>query len=119
MMAGVLSGVVAATSGPAVPFFVSQPTVSPASGTAGQTFTATPGTVANGLVTAREWRLAGTVVSTTLNSGSTTAGALTYQEFAGAVASNLVAVTVSAGTFFGSNTQTWGDNTTFVFGKAA
>jgi hypothetical protein len=82
--------------GSAPPSFLTQPTIAPTGGTAGQTFTATPGTVANGSVTAREWRLAGTVVSTALTYVSTAAGALTYQEFAGAVASNLVAVTVSA-----------------------
>ena len=118
---GVLSGVVASGISAPPPSFTSQPTVSPTSGTAGQTFTATPGTVANGAITARAWRLAGTVVSTGLTYVSTAAGALTYQEFAGAVASNLIAVTVSAvlGPFLGSSAQTWGNNTNLIFGKAA
>ncbi|QQV76523.1 hypothetical protein H5J25_13830 [Sphingomonas aliaeris] len=80
----------------ATPTFSAQPTVAPASASAGQTFTATPGTVANGSIDRREWRLAGTVVSTALTYVSTASGALTYQEFAGAVASNLIAATVSA-----------------------
>jgi hypothetical protein len=87
-----------AVFGGLAPSFTAQPTVTPTSGTAGQTFTATPGTVANGSVTAREWRLAGTVVSTALTYVSTAAGALTYQEFAGAVASNLISTTVFAAT---------------------
>ncbi len=96
MIIGVLSGVVAAGGGiPAVVSFATQPVVNPSSGTAGQTFTATPGTVNNGSITSREWRLAGNVVSTALTYVSSAAGALTYQEFAGSVASNLISVTVT------------------------
>jgi hypothetical protein len=96
MMIGILSGVVAGGGGVNAVTFTTQPTVTPSSGTAGQTFTATPGTLSNGSITSREWRLAGNVVSTALTYVSTTAGSLTYQEFAGSVASNLIAVTVAA-----------------------
>jgi hypothetical protein len=121
MMAGVLSGVVAATSGPVGPFFIVQPTVSPAGGDIGQTFTATPGSVANGSVTSRKWLLNGSLISSGLTATPSTSGTLTYQEFAGAVGSATLTMPVaaSATAFFGANNQSWGDTSTPVFGKAA
>ncbi|MEG3124425.1 hypothetical protein [Sphingomonas sp. GB1N7] len=96
MMAGVLSGVVAAKSGPPAPFFVVQPSVSPTNGATGQTFTATPGTVANGSITSRTWLLNGSPLSSGLTATPSSGGSLTYQEFAGIVASNLITATVAA-----------------------
>ena len=56
----------AATPTPA-PTFTAQPSISPSTGTAGTTtFTATPGTVANGSITSRSWSINGTVISTGL-----------------------------------------------------
>ncbi|MET0372731.1 MAG: SGNH/GDSL hydrolase family protein, partial [Rhizorhabdus sp.] len=76
--AGRIAGVVT----PA-PSFTAQPSVSPSSGTAGTTtFTATPGTVSNGSVTARSWKLNGNEISTALTALANAGGTLTYQETA-------------------------------------
>lgn len=82
------------------PTFTTQPNVSPSSGNAGATFTATPGVVANGAISARAWLLNGTSISTGLTAVPSAAGTLTYQETAvgagGTVQSNVVSVMVGA-----------------------
>ena len=102
--------------------FITQPTVTPLTGGAGQVFTATPGTTTGLPISNREWRLNGSIVSTSLSYTATTSGTLTYQEFAGAVSSNQITAIVTAaslGPFLGSTTQTWGDNSSLVFGKVS
>lgn len=67
------------------PVFTQQPTISPTSGTAGTTtFTATPGSVINGTISSRAWRLNGTIISTALTVlvASGNEGTLTYRETA-------------------------------------
>jgi len=65
------------------PSFTSQPSISPTSGTAGTTtFTATPGNVSNGSITARSWTINGTVISTGITAAPASSGTLTYQETA-------------------------------------
>jgi hypothetical protein len=97
---GVLSGVVAGGSGTPTPTpspsFTSQPSVSPSSGTTGQTFTATPGTVINGAISSRAWLLNGTSISSGVTAVPSAAGTLTYQEFAGTASSAVQSVPVSA-----------------------
>lgn len=93
--------VTVATAATAAPSFTAQPSVSPSSGTAGSTtFTATPGSVANGSVTSRSWSLNGSTISTGLTAAPTTSGTLIYQEFAtgsgGTASSTAVQVTVAA-----------------------
>lgn len=82
------------------PTFAAQPSVSPSSGTVGTVFTATPGTVANGTIASRVWRLGGTSIGTGLSVTPNAAGTLTYQETAtgngGTTLSNAVTLTVSA-----------------------
>ncbi|MEA1083200.1 sialate O-acetylesterase [Sphingomonas sp. CD22] len=84
----------------AAPTFTAQPTVSPSTGGAGATFTATPGTVSNGSITSRAWSLNGSVISTGLTATPTAGGTLTYQETAagsgGTALSSVVSRTVTA-----------------------
>ena len=96
----VLQVTVATAAAPA-PAFTAQPSISPSTGTASSTtFTATPGTVTNGSITARAWSLNGSVISTALTAAPTAAGTLTYQETAtgsgGTAQSTVKSVTVSA-----------------------
>ncbi len=90
----------AATTPTPAPAFTSQPSISPASGTAGTTtFTATAGNVSNGSVTSRSWTINGTVISTGLTASPASSGTLTYQETAtgaaGTVQSTVQQVTVA------------------------
>ncbi|USQ98917.1 hypothetical protein [Sphingomonas aerolata] len=89
-----------ATAAAAAPAFTSQPTVSPSTGTAGTTYTATPGAVSNGTITSRAWSLNGSVISTGLTATPASGGTLTYQEFAtgtgGSASSSVLTRTVSA-----------------------
>ncbi len=83
------------------PTFSTQPSVTPTSGTAGTTtFTATPGTVTNGIISSRAWLLNGTSISTTLSASPQSAGTLTYQETAagagGSAVSSVISTTVVA-----------------------
>lgn len=79
-----VAAVAAATVTPTpAPSFVSQPSISPATGTAGvTTYTATSGNVSNGSITSRSWTINGTVISTGLTASPASAGTLTYQETA-------------------------------------
>jgi hypothetical protein len=83
------------------PAFPSQPTISPASGQVGTTFTATPGVATNGVIT-RRWMLAGLQAGTGLTCTPDVAGTLTYQETAtgagGTTTSTLLTRTVAANT---------------------
>jgi hypothetical protein len=92
--------VTVATAAAAAPAFTTQPTVSPSTGTAGTTYTATPGAVSNGTVTSRAWSLNGSVISTGLTATPASSGTLTYQEFAtglgGSASSSISTRTVSA-----------------------
>ncbi len=92
--------VTVATAAAAAPAFTSQPTVSPSTGTAGTTYTATPGAVSNGTITSRAWSLNGSVISTGLTATPASGGTLTYQEFAtgtgGSASSSVLTRTVSA-----------------------
>ena len=92
--------VTVATAAAAAPAFTTQPTVNPSTGTAGTTYTATPGAVINGTVTSRAWSLNGSVISTGLTATPASAGTLTYQEFAtgsgGSASSSILTRTVSA-----------------------
>ncbi len=95
--------VTVATAAAAAPAFTTQPTVSPSTGTAGTTtYTATSGAVSNGTITSRAWALNGSVISTGLTAAPTSAGTLTYQEFAtgtgGSASSSVLTRTVSAAT---------------------
>jgi len=95
--------VTVATAAAAAPAFTSQPTISPSTGTAGATtYTATPGAVSNGTITSRAWALNGSTISTGLTAAPTSAGTLTYQEFAtgtgGSASSSVLTRTVSAAT---------------------
>ncbi len=94
----VAAAVVAPTPAPT---FSTQPSVTPTSGTAGATtFTATPGTVTNGIVSSRVWMLNGISISTTLSASPQSAGTLTYQETAagagGSAVSTVISTTVAA-----------------------
>ena len=86
--------------GTSAPAFTAQPSITPASGNTGQTFTASPGTVSNGSITSRQWLLNGTSISSGLTAVPGVAGTLTYQETAtgagGTTLSALQSVTVSA-----------------------
>jgi len=65
------------------PAFISQPSISPSTGTAGATtFTATAGNVSNGSISARSWTINGTVISTGTAASPASSGTLTYQETA-------------------------------------
>jgi len=95
--------VTVATAAAAAPAFITQPTVSPSTGTAGTTtYTATPGAVTNGTITSRAWSLNGSVISTGLTATPASGGTLTYQEFAtgtgGSASSSVLTRTVSAAT---------------------
>lgn len=61
---------------------LSQPSISPASGTVGQTFTATDGVVTNGTLTGRRWLLAGTAIGTGTTVTPNSAGTLTLENTA-------------------------------------
>ncbi len=91
------------------PSFTNQPTVSPSTGTPGASFTATPGTVANGAIASRVWSLNGTVISTALTATPASAGTLTYRETAsgsnGTTQSTVVSVTVTAPALILSSTS--------------
>lgn len=100
---------------PPAPSFTTQPSVSPSTGNTGSTFTATPGTVANGSVASREWKQGSTVVSTTTTATPSVAGSMTYQETAtgsgGTTLSNVQTVTVTTPaptgiTYRGANNST-------------
>lgn len=82
---------------------ITQPSISPGSGTAGSTiFTGTDGTPTNGTITAREWLIGGVVVATggVFAPSAAQSGQLTYRNTVtgpGGTASNTsVAVTVAA-----------------------
>ncbi len=96
-----VAAVTAATVTPApAPSFISQPSISPNTGTAGATtFTATAGNVSNGSITARSWTINGTVISTGLTASPASSGTLTYQETAtgpgGSAQSTVQQVTVA------------------------
>ena len=114
---------VAAAAVTPAPSFTTQPTVGPSSGAAGATFTATPGTVANGTIASRAWLLNGTVISTALTATPASAGTLTYQETAsspnGIMQSTVLSVTVSTAATLGPITidrivQRVGNNYTFT-----
>jgi hypothetical protein len=79
-----VAAVTAATVTPTpAPSFISQPSISPNTGTAGATtFTATAGNVSNGSITARSWTINGTVISTGITASPASSGTLTYQETA-------------------------------------
>ncbi|PTM44752.1 hypothetical protein C8J24_2962 [Sphingomonas aerolata] len=79
-----VAAVTAATVTPTpAPSFISQPSISPNTGTAGATtFTATAGNVSNGSITARSWTINGTVISTGIAASPASSGTLTYQETA-------------------------------------
>lgn len=79
-----VAAVTAATVTPTpTPSFISQPSISPSTGTAGATtFTATAGNVSNGSITARSWTINGTVISTGITAAPASSGTLTYQETA-------------------------------------
>ena len=65
------------------PSFISQPSISPNTGTAGATtFTATAGNISNGSITSRSWTINGTVISTGTTASPASSGTLTYQETA-------------------------------------
>jgi hypothetical protein len=89
------------SSGTPAAAFTAQPTVSPSSGTASSTtFNATPGTVSNGSITSRSWKLNGTEISTSTSAAPAASGTLTYQEFAtgsgGNASSSIISMTVAA-----------------------
>ena len=91
---------IAGTPTPA-PTFATQPSVTPTTGTAGTaTYTATPGTVMNGIISSRAWLLNGTSISTTLSASPQSAGTLTYQETAagdgGSATSSVISASVAA-----------------------
>ncbi|MBD8699813.1 hypothetical protein IFT54_08300 [Sphingomonas sp. CFBP 13714] len=79
-----VAAVTAATVTPApAPSFISQPSISPNTGTAGATtFTATAGNISNGSITSRSWTINGTVISTGTTASPASSGTLTYQETA-------------------------------------
>ena len=61
------------------PSFTSSPVISPSSGEVNSTFTATNGTVINGTVTSRVWRLNGTTIASNTNTVTpSSAGTLTF-----------------------------------------
>jgi hypothetical protein len=65
------------------PSFISQPSISPNTGTAGATtFTATAGNISNGSITSRSWTINGMVISTGTTASPASSGTLTYQETA-------------------------------------
>jgi len=96
-----VAAVTAATVTPTpAPSFISQPSISPNTGTAGATtFTATAGNVSNGSITSRSWTINGTVISTGITAAPASSGTLTYQETAtgpgGTVQSTVQQVTVA------------------------
>lgn len=63
------------------PVFTAQPVISPSTGAAGTTFTATPGT-ATAPIVSRAWLLNGSSISTGLTAVPMAGGTLTYQEAA-------------------------------------
>jgi hypothetical protein len=79
-----VAAVTSATVTPSpAPSFISQPSISPNTGTAGATtFTATAGNIGNGSITSRSWTINGTVISTGLTASPASSGTLTYQETA-------------------------------------
>ena len=79
-----VAAVTTATVTPApAPSFISQPSISPNTGTAGATtFTATAGNISNGSITSRSWTINGTVISTGTTASPASSGTLTYQETA-------------------------------------
>jgi hypothetical protein len=82
-------------------YFLTQPSVTPLTGTAGQTtFTATQGTLSDGSTPLAAWLLNGTVLSTSLAFTPTAQqiGQVTYQETSadGVATSNPIAITVNA-----------------------
>jgi hypothetical protein len=79
-----VAAVTAATVTPTpAPSFISQPSISPNTNTAGATtFTATAGNVSNGSITSRSWTINGTVISTGIAASPASSGTLTYQETA-------------------------------------
>ncbi len=82
------------------PAFTAQPSISPTSGTVGQTFTANDGAVTNGAITARQWFLNGTAIdgATTGSYTSVAVGSLAYRATAsgnGSVSATSADVTVS------------------------
>ena len=93
------SGTPTPTPTPA-PAFTAQPSISPTSGTVGQTFTGTDGTITNGSVSARQWLLNGTAISgaTGATYVSQAAGSLTYQVTATGSTSPAAVETSSAAT---------------------
>ncbi len=84
------------------PAFTAQPSISPTSGTVGDTFTGSDGTITNSMSVARQWLLNGTAISGATNSTyvSTAAGNLTYRVTAtgagGTTPATSTAVTVNA-----------------------
>ncbi len=107
-LAGVLTAVGTPTSGSVTPTppptpapTLTQPGISPAAGTVGQTFTATDGMVTNGTLTGRRWLLGGTAIGTGTTVTPNTVGTLTLENTAtgtnGAVITNTAAgVAISA-----------------------
>lgn len=82
------------------PSFTTQPSISPTSGTAGQTFTGSDGTITNGGVSSRRWLLNGMSISTGTTAVPASAGSLVYEVTAtgagGTTVATSSAVTVTA-----------------------
>lgn len=82
---------------------LSQPSITPASGAVGTTFTAVDGTVTNGTLTGRRWLLGTTAIGTGTTVTPNAAGSLTLENSAvgtngASITSTSTAVTVSAAT---------------------
>jgi hypothetical protein len=90
------SAVTVADGTPApAPSFTAQPSISPSSGSVGQSFTGSDGTVSNGTVASRRWLLNGAQVSTAEIYVSTAAGSLVYEVTATGAGGTTIATSTS------------------------
>lgn len=78
------------------PSFSNQPTITPATGSVGTTYSAIPGVVLNGTISSRAWKLDGVLIGTGLSVTPSGAGALTYQETATGIGGTTLSVVRTA-----------------------